>query len=115
VASLDLRTEEVWVRLTRSERVLAVERDVAVPYPSVIDVDVSSQEDVERGWIRVGTNWPGRYHAGKFRNRGEPWALWLAGNTERVLVMWLRDHRFGQIVLQLEDPDGSAEQLRARL
>ena len=115
VASLEIRSEEVWVRLTRAERIWALQGDVAVPYPSILSVGACAKDDVDRGWFRIGTNWPGRYYAGRYRNRHEPWALWLVGNPDRVLVMSLRDHHFGQIVLELDDPDASAAELRQML
>jgi hypothetical protein len=115
VASLDLRTEEVWIRLSRSERIWSLARDAVVPYPSIVEVEVRSKDDVDRGWFRVGTSLPGRYQAGRFRNRHEPWSLWLVGKTNRVLVITLRDHQFGQIVLQMDDPDQAARDLRSHL
>lgn len=115
MASLELRAEEVWVRLTRSERVWALTGDVAVPYPSIVGVDVRAEADVDRGWGRIGTALPGRYHAGRFRRRGEPWSLWVVGRPERVLVLTLRDHQFAQIVLELDDPDAVAAELAQTL
>jgi hypothetical protein len=114
MASLELRNEEAWVRLTRSDHIWALKRDVVIPYPSIISVEVCPKSAVERGWLRVGTNWPGRIHKGRYRNRREPWDLWLVGNPEQVLVLTLRDHPFGRIVLELDDPDAVAVDLRKR-
>lgn len=92
-------------------------RAVSVPAEQIQRITVTAVTDVPAPgpWFRAGTAVPGVARAGSF-GRGDGRDLWDVRTGPRVLLVELRAGApYRRIVLQVPDPDGTAERLRAAL
>jgi len=68
---------------------------------------VRGDPEVARGWwhgIKLpGTNIPGVLTAGTFHLHGKR-VFWDVHDPERTIVIELRDERYGELIVEVEDP-----------
>lgn len=106
------------VRLGGRDRLFALRKEVRVPLRSVSGVEVASPAPRPRGLRAPGTAWPfrpGRRIAGTWRSRaGKEFQAVRRG--ERALVVDVTvGFPWRRIVVELDDPEGTAATIRAAL
>lgn len=65
-----------------------------------------------RGFKLSGARVPGVITAGRFRQNGEP-VFWDVRDPSQAVVVRLTDERYAQLVIQVDDPRGTVEQIQA--
>lgn len=106
--------DRLLVRPVGLMRMWALSRGIDVPVAHVVDVGVSPRKGLVHGWRAPGTHLPGVMTAGTFRSNGTK-DLWFVGRTKEVLVIELVDEPYRHVVVQVEDPHGAVEALRAAM
>ena len=119
MARVEIEGENVVVRLTRLEPVLALRRVIRVPLAHVTDVVVRPPEALssprDLGFTyRRGTSIPGLARAGSYFRPGEGWSFLLVFNPHRTIGIELTDEHFRRLVVQVDDepPEDAAERIR---
>ncbi|MGB9028594.1 MAG: hypothetical protein WCC27_00630 [Acidobacteriaceae bacterium] len=68
---------------------------------------VRADAEIARGWWHglklMGSDIPGVLHAGTFYQQGKI-IFWDVHNPENTIVIDLRDERYGQLVVEVDDP-----------
>ena len=62
----------------------------------------------------IGTSIPGIFTAGTFYQHGHR-VFWDIRNPEQSIIIELHDERFGELVVEVNDPLFTVEQIKARL
>ncbi|NLD75731.1 MAG: hypothetical protein GX643_03595 [Acidimicrobiales bacterium] len=106
--------DRLLVRPVGLVRLWALSSGIDVPLDSVVDVGVSDRKGLLRGFRAPGTYLPGFMTAGTFRSRGER-DLWMVGRYEKVLVIELAGEKYRHLIVQVEEPEGAVEALRAAM
>lgn len=106
--------DRLLVRPVGLVRLWALSSGVDVPLDHVVDVGVSDRRGMLRGFRAPGTHLPGFMTAGTFRSRGER-DLWMVGRHHKVLVIELTGERYRHVIVQVEEPEGAVEALRAAM
>jgi len=65
-----------------------------------------------KGWRAPGTSVPGLITAGTYHLDGER-IFWDVSNAEGAVVITLNDHKFKQLIIEVEDPVAVVEMLTA--
>ncbi len=106
--------DRLLVRPVGLMRVWALSKGIDVPIDHVADVGVTPRKGAVRGWRAPGTWFPGVMIAGTFRSHGDK-DLWFVGRGKELLVIELVDERYRHVIVQVEDPHGAVEALRAAI
>lgn len=101
----------VRVRFTGTDALWALSRGLEVPLTDVEAVEVVDRSAVPRGGLRLpGTHLPGVIRAGSYRHR-DGWELANVRRGRRVLHLRLRNHRYRDVWVEVDDPDGVAARI----
>jgi hypothetical protein len=80
--------------------------------------DVRHDPEAASGWFHgiklVGTSIPGIYTAGTFYQHGQR-VFWDVRDPAMSIIIELHDERFGELVVEVNDPMFAVEQIKARL
>jgi hypothetical protein len=106
--------DRLLVRPVGLVRLWALSKGVDVPLTSVVDVGVSKRKELAKRWRAPGTHLPGVMTAGTFRLHGDK-ALWMVGPAKDVLVIELTGEAYRHLIVQVEDPHGAVEALKAAM
>ena len=108
--------EALQVRLTGSDRYLALKAELDVPWAKLTAIQAMDQNAVpyaESTWLRA----PGGYLPGVFRHGSYGWKpnreFWAVWRQTRVLVIDVEDWDYRRLVLGVEHADGLANRLTA--
>jgi hypothetical protein len=114
VASLDISSDEVRVRLSLLERLMALHGDIAVPRDAVDSVEVlDAPLSSIRGVRAPGTGIPGLIAYGTFRRRGGKDFV-AVRRGQRAARLSLTGQAFDAIVLAADDPEQLAASLASK-
>ena len=73
---------------------------------------VRADPKIARGWWHglklIGTDLPGVLWAGTFFQHGKR-VFWDVHNPDNTIVIDLRDERYGQLVVEVADPDAAVQ------
>jgi hypothetical protein len=73
---------------------------------------VHADPAIARGWWHgfklMGTDIPGVLHAGTFYQQGKI-IFWDVHKPDNTIVIDLRDERYGQLVVEVADPDAAVQ------
>lgn len=79
---------------------------------------VHADPEIARGWyhgVRMpGTNVPGVITAGTFYQHGNR-VFWDVHHPEKTIVIDLRDERYQQLIVEVDDPSEAVERIRGAL
>jgi hypothetical protein len=106
--------DRLLVRPVGLMRVWALSKGIDVPIDHVADVGVGPRKGTFKGWRAPGTYLPGVMIAGTYRSHGEK-DLWFVGRGKELLIIELIDEPHRHVVVQVEDPHGAVEALRAAM
>jgi len=122
VAELVLEGDQVVLRLTTRERLLAAHRDVRVPVSAVTSVELVEAPIQRIRGLRpryfkvVGGYWPGLFAYGSFFDGTVRRRLFAAvgGRTRRGVEVGLVGARYSRLVVSLDQPEVTKAALTAR-
>lgn len=104
------------VHLSGWAQVWALTRRFPVPVAAVRSVAARPRPGRELLGLRLpGSFVPGLVTAGRYRGTGGRWRFWAVYRADTVLVVELEGHRYSHIVVQVDDPEGTASRLRDEL
>lgn len=106
--------DRLLVRPVGLVRLWSLSKGIDVPVTTISDVGVSPRKGLVKGWRVPGTYLPGVMTAGTFRSHGDR-DLWMVGRAKEVLVIELHDQRYRHVIVQVEDPHGAVEALKAAM
>jgi hypothetical protein len=121
MADIAREGDEIVVRLSAIERVMAVHRDVRVPLSAVKGVDVIDEPIRRINGLRprnfrvFGSYWPGRLAYGSFFDGALRRLQFAAvnGRKPRGLEITLEGARYTRLIVSLDDPDAAKTALTA--
>jgi len=121
MADIAREGNEIVVKLSTGERVMAVHRDVRVPLSAVQGIDVIDEpirriHGLKPRNLRVfGSYWPGWFAYGSFLDGGLRRLLFAAvtGRKPRGLEITLNGARYTRLIVSLDDPDAAKTALTA--
>jgi hypothetical protein len=120
MANIAREGDEIVLKLSRGERILAVHRDVRVPLRAVKSVDVVDdpihqiQGLKPRNFKVFGGYWPGRFAYGSFFDGAVGRLLFAAvnGRKPRGLEITLNGAKYTRVIVSLDDPDATKTALK---
>jgi hypothetical protein len=99
-----------------ADKLWAFKSSLEIPLQHV--AGIRADPSIAHGWwhgFRVpGTNIPGALTAGTFYQDGQR-VFWDVHNPDNTVVIDLHDERYNELVVEVADPDGAVELLRALL
>jgi hypothetical protein len=101
----------VRIAFTGRDRWATLSRGVVLPAADVAAAYVEDRRAAEAGASLVrapGTSWPGVVRAGRY-GVGSTRELWCVHRGSRVLVLRTTRPRLRRVVIEVDDPDASAE------
>lgn len=113
--TIDIDAAAVTVRFRGRDRVWTLSRGVTVPLERVVGAQARSRAEAQEQSppLRLpGTYVPGRLRAGSY-GWGASRQLWCVHRAPEVLVLDLRDRPYSRIVVEVEDPVGTAARIEA--
>ena len=121
MATIAREGNEIVLKLSTGERIMAMHRDVRIPLSAVKSVDVVDepirriQGLKPRNWKVVGGYWPGWFAYGSFFDGAVRQRLFAAVNSQkpRGLEITLDGAKYTRLVLSLDHPDAAKTALTA--
>jgi hypothetical protein len=99
-----------------ADKLWAFKSSLEIPLQHVAGIRVDST--IAHGWwhgIRMpGTNIPGVLTAGTFYQDGKR-VFWDVHNPDNTIVIELRDERYSELIVEVEDPNFAVELVKAAL
>jgi hypothetical protein len=111
VVSANIVGPNLVVTMSGLDIIWAMRKSLTVPLAHVVEAKVD-QVAGKPGWKMWGTGIPGGFSAGKFRSQGKS-EFWVAHQKQAALVIILRDEPYARFVLQVENPQATAEMINA--
>lgn len=116
MARIEITGEALTVHTEGWDRILALKSQVTIPLEHVVSVeqDMAEASAVYHGLRLPGTSLPGVVTAGSYLRQGE-WSFWDVHDPQKAVILRLRDEHYAKVVVGVDDPDATAQQLRAAL
>jgi hypothetical protein len=116
MATVTVERDRLVVRLSGWESVWALRRHIDVPLQSVISANAGTvHSKLPRGIRAPGTFVPKLITAGSYWRKSVGWAFWSVRDETKAVDIRLRDTRFIRIVVQVDDPFGTAAMIEAAI
>ena len=111
MATIELTPTSLVVHITGADQFFALVSRLEVPFEHIAGVDASVPEahSVYHG-LRMGTNLPGLITAGRFLQHGE-WAFWDVHDADKAIGIRLRDEHYAKLIVGVDNPQLTAEQI----
>jgi hypothetical protein len=121
MANIAREDNEIVLKLSTGERIIAMHRDVRVPLSAVKSVDVVDEPICRiqglkpRNFKVFGGYWPGRFAYGSFFDGAVRRLLFAAvnGRKPRGLEIALDDAKYIRLIVSLDHPDAAKTALSA--
>jgi len=121
MANIAREDDEIVLKLSAGERIMAVHRDVRVPLSAVRSVDVVDRPILRiqgltlRNWKAFGGYWPGWFAYGSFFDGSVRQLLFAAvnGRKPRGLEITLDGARYTRLIVSLDNPDAAKTAMTA--
>ena len=115
MARLDLTRDTVHLRLTTGEKLGALSGDVHIPRRAITGVEVVDEPlRAMRGLRAPGLALPGVVKAGTWRGGGRGRQFVAVRKGRRGVRVSLHGHRYDEVLVAVDDPEGVAAQLAPR-
>jgi hypothetical protein len=109
--SVRIEGQNLKVTISGWDAIWALKRGLTIPLNHVVGASVQPVSN-KLGFKVAGTGIPGGLKAGWFRAKGEN-EFWLAHKRTEALEITLRDEKYARLMLQVEDPQATAETINA--
>ena len=112
-AAIEIKGDLLLVHIHGSDRLWALKSHVELPLTNVIGARSATAE--AREWLHGlrlgGTHVPGVVSAGRFYSDGK-WVFWDVHHADKAIAVELRDERYTQLVIEVDDPDEEIQRIR---
>lgn len=99
-----------------ADKLWALKSSLEIPLRHVVAIRADTA--IARGWwhgLRMpGTNIPGVLTAGTFYQDGKR-VFWDVHDPDKTVVIELRDERYNELIIEVEDPQAAVEMVNAAL
>jgi hypothetical protein len=116
MVELSLTDDYLHLQVIDLDKLWAFKSQLDIPLRHIRDV--RHDPDAASGWWHgmklIGTSIPGLFTAGTFYQHGQR-VFWDIRNPAQSIVIELHDERFGELVVEVNDPLFAVEQIKARL
>jgi hypothetical protein len=116
MVDLSVSDGKLVLRVQGADKLWAFKSSLEIPLQHV--AGIRADPSIAHGWwhgFRVpGTNIPGVLTAGTFYQDGQR-VFWDVHNPDNTVVIDLHDERYNELVVEVADPNGAVELLRALL
>jgi hypothetical protein len=109
--SVRIEGQNLRVMINGWDAVWALKRGFTIPLNHVVGASVEPVSN-KLGWKVAGTGIPGSLKAGWYRAKGEN-EFWLAHKRTTALEIRLRDEKYARLMLQVDDPQATAETINS--
>jgi hypothetical protein len=116
MVDLSISDGNLLLNVRGADKLWAFKSSLEIPLQHVagIRADASIAKGWCHGWRVPGTSIPGVITAGTFYQDGKR-VFWDVHNPANTVVIELRDERYNQLTVEVEDPNSVVEQVRAAL
>jgi hypothetical protein len=95
------------------DAVWALRRRLVVPVGHVAAARAVPRRELPSAGLRMGgTEMPRRIRAGRYWWPGSGWSFWFIRRADEVLLIDLRDDRYERLVVEVDDPQEWAAEIR---
>lgn len=114
MTEIEITTTELVIRVMGADRFLALKSELRIGLAHVVsaEADPAPARRVWKGLRLPGTSIPGVLTAGSFLQHGE-WTFWDVHNADKAIVIRLQHEHYSALVLEVEDPAGTARLISA--
>ncbi len=116
MVDLSIADGKLILHVRGADKLWAFKSSLEIPLPHVAGIRADST--IAHGWwhgIRMpGTNIPGVLTAGTFYQDGKR-VFWDVHNPDNTIVIELRDERYNELIVEVEDPNFAVELVKASL
>jgi hypothetical protein len=109
--SVRIEGQNLKVTISGWDTFWALKRSLTIPLDHVVGASVEPVSN-KMGWKVAGTGIPGGIKAGWFRAKGQN-EFWLVHKRTEALEIKLRDEKYVRLMLQVEDPEATAETINS--
>ena len=105
--------KQVVITLDSKEKFLALKRTVSIPKENIVSV---STEKAKPSWlsIKMGTHVPKGFMAGTFWTRKGK-AFYYVKDFTKCVTLNLKDHEYSKVVVEVDDKQAVARELKQAL
>ena len=105
--------KQVVITLDTKEKLMAIKRTISIPKENIVSV---STEKVKPLWfsIKMGTHVPKGFMAGTFWTRKSK-AFYYVRDFTKCVTLHLKDHEYSKVVIEVDDKEAVAKELRKAL
>lgn len=116
MAKVDITDDLLVVNVTGWDRVWALKSRLEIPLAHVAGARVTPGVRMSWKTLRLGgTMFPGVIAAGRFYELGCGLVFWDVRDPEQAITIKLRDERYQQLVIEVDDPPETVERIRQAL
>jgi hypothetical protein len=103
----------VVITLDTKEKLMALERTISIPKENIVSV---STERAKPSWlsIKMGTHVPRWFMAGTFWTRKGK-AFYYVRDFTKCVTLNLQDHEYSKVVIEVDDKEAVARELKQSL
>ena len=116
MVDLSIAEGKLTLHVRGADKLWAFKSSLEIPLVHI--AGVRADPKAARGWyhgIRMpGTNVPGVITAGTFYQDGKR-VFWDVHNPDNTVVIELKDERYNELIVEVADPKGAVELVRAAL
>lgn len=115
MATITIDNGQLNIEMSLLDRVLSLKSHLTVPLEHITGVTIRPEE--ARSWFhgfRVGTSVPGIVTAGTFYTR-DGRVFYDVHDPDKTIAIDLQGESYKRVIVQVDDPEGTAERIRAAL
>ena len=116
MVDLSVQEGKLLLHVLGADKLWALKSTLEIPLEHI--TGIRADPEVARGWwhgLRApGTNIPGVITAGTFYQHGQR-VFWDVHDPERTIVLSLRDERYNELIVEVENPLFAVQQIGAFL
>ena len=114
MTKLNITDGKLLISMLGADKFWALKSEIIIPLGDIINVSVEPAK-FSKSWWQVlkapGTCWPGLITAGTYYYDHKK-VFWNVRRAKQVLVIRLEHEDYNEIVLEMPDPEVSADELR---
>ncbi len=113
MVDLSVVEDKLVLNVRGADKFWALKSTLEIPLQHI--AGVRADPEVARGWWHglklVGSDIPGVLHAGTFYQHGQC-IFWDVHNPDKTIVIELDDERYGELIVEVADPDAAVNLIR---
>lgn len=116
MVDLSIHEGKLILHVLGADKLWALKSTLEIPVEHI--TAIRADPEIARGWLHgiraPGTNIPGVITAGTFYQHGQR-IFWDVHHAENTVVLSLRDERYNELIVEVENPQMAVQQISAVL